>query len=199
MDDNKRTHENNTTPLLSQLEAELSHVKRRERFRKLLRSTVYTLIVVSAIAVLIAVLFLPVLRIYGNSMTPTLTEGDVVVSVKGADIKQGDIVAVYYGSKVLVKRCIAVEQQWVDIDNEGNIYIDGELLDEPYIDKKSYGETNIDLPYQVPENTIFVVGDHRETSIDSRNTSVGPISTDDIVGRIVFRVLPFGKFGLIGK
>ena len=182
-----------------ELEAELKRVNHRARFGKLLRSTSYTLIVVAAMAVLVAVLFMPVLRIYGTSMTPTLSEGEIVVSIKGADIKAGDIVGVYYGSKLLIKRCIATESQWVDIDEEGNVYVDGELLDEPYLVEKAFGECNIELPYQVPDTSIFVMGDHRATSVDSRNTSVGCIDRENVVGKIVFRVWPLRMFGVVEK
>ncbi|MCQ2530522.1 MAG: signal peptidase I [Lachnospiraceae bacterium] len=187
--------ENKNRPDVDQLEAELTRVEHNIRFRKYLRNTIYTLIVVAACAVLVAVIFLPVLRIYGSSMTPTLNEGDIVLSIKNTNVKRGDVVGVYYGSKVLIKRCIATSLEWVDIDNEGNVIVNGEMLDEPYLTEKALGETNIDLPFQVPENTIFVMGDHRATSIDSRNTSVGCISTDDVVGKIVFRVWPLKGFG----
>lgn len=182
-------------PSADMLKDELRRVHHRSRFRKLLRSTVYTLIVVSAMAVLVAVLFMPVLRIYGNSMTPTLNEGDIVVSIKGTDIDRGDVVGVYYGSKLLIKRCIALEHEWVDLDEEGNVYIGGEIIDEPYLTEKAFGECNLDLPYQVPDGCIFVMGDHRVTSIDSRNTSVGCINLENIVGKIVFRVWPLSEFG----
>lgn len=182
---------------VTELEAERKRVNYKSRFRKLLRNTIYTLIVVAACAVLVAVLFMPVLRIYGTSMTPTLNEGEIVVSIKGANIETGDVVGVYYGSKLLIKRCIAQEHQWVNIDEDGNVYVDGELLDEPYVPEKAFGECNIELPYQVPDTSIFVMGDHRETSIDSRNTSVGAIDTENIVGKIVFRVWPLKDFGFI--
>lgn len=190
---------NNELPQLEQLQNELNRVKHNSRFRKLLRSTIYTLVVVAACAVLIAVIFLPVLRIYGSSMEPTLNESEIVVSIKGkgGNIEQGDIVGVYYGNKVLVKRCIATEYQWVDIDEDGNVFVDGVKLDEPYVVEKSFGKTDIDLPYQVPDNTIFVMGDHRETSIDSRNTSVGCINLEDVVGKIVFRVWPLADLGRV--
>ena len=186
-----------SSPSVDQLNAELNRVNHRFRFRTLLRSTIYTLIVVSASAVLVAVLFMPVLRIYGNSMTPTLNEGEIVVSIKDSDIEHGDVVGVYYGSKLLIKRCIALEHQWVNIDKEGSVYVDGELLEEPYLTEKAFGECNLELPYQVPDGCIFVMGDHRETSIDSRNTSVGSIDTENIVGKIVFRVWPFSAFGFL--
>ena len=188
-----------TMPSVSELNKELQRVNHRLQFRKLLRSTIYTLIVVSAAAVLVAVLFLPVLRIYGNSMTPTLNEGEIVVSIKGADIEHGDVVGVYFGSKLLIKRCIALEHEWVNIDEDGNVYVEGTLIDEPYVSEKSFGECNLELPYQVPDGSIFVMGDHRETSIDSRNTSVGCIDTENIVGKIVFRVWPLSEFGFLDR
>ena len=184
-------------PQSEQLKEELKRVNRKELFLRVLRSTIFTLVVVAAFAILTAVLFLPVLKIYGSSMTPTLSEGEIVISVKGSNIQKGDIVGVYYGSKLLIKRCIASSQQWVDIDQDGNVFIDGELIDEPYLVEKALGETNIELPYQVPDNSIFVMGDHRSTSIDSRNTSVGCIDTEDIVGKIVFRIWPMDRFGRI--
>ncbi len=184
-------------PTFQQVEAELHRVRYKQRYKTVLRSTVFTLITVAAVAVLIAVLVTPVLKIYGSSMNPTLTEGDIVVSVKGTSFEQGDLVCFYHGNKVLVKRYIAGPGQWVDIDGEGNVYVDGELLEEPYISEKAYGECNLDLPYQVPEDRIFVMGDHRSTSIDSRNTAVGCVSEEQIVGKIVFRVWPFDSFGSV--
>lgn len=187
------------TPEYKQIEAELKRLQKKKRFLSLLRSTIAVLIVIASCAVLVAVLFMPVLRIYGTSMTPTLSEGQIVISLKTNSVESGDIVGVYYGNKLLIKRCIAKEHQWVDIDKDGNVYVDGFLIDEPYLmdDAKHYGLTNIDLPYQVPDTCIFVMGDHRETSVDSRNTSVGCIDTENIVGKIVFRVWPLDKFGFV--
>lgn len=184
-------------PEISQLEAELQREKYKKRYRSVLRSTVYTLIVVAAIAVLVAVLFLPVLQIYGSSMTPTLEEGEIVVSVKGTDFEAGDLVVFYLGNKILVKRYIAGPGQWVDIDAEGNVYVDGVLLEEPYLAEKALGDCNIELPYQVPDNRMFCLGDHRTTSVDSRNTAVGCISEEQLVGKIIFRVWPLDKFGIL--
>lgn len=187
------------------LESELKRVNLNSRFRKLLRSTIYTLVVVAAFAVLVAVLFMPVLRIYGSSMNPTLNEGEIVVSIKGSSFQSGDVVGVYFGSKLLVKRVIATDGQWVDIDKDGNVYVyndvKGEPLDEPYLAEgsKALGETNIKLPCQVPPESIFVMGDNRETSIDSRNTSVGCIDIDNVVGRIVFKIWPLQSFGTVNS
>lgn len=190
----RNTHD---IPDVEQLRAELSREQYKQRYRRVLRSTIYTLVVVAAVAVLISVLFLPVLQIYGASMTPTLSEGDIVVSVKGADFESGDLIAFYLGNRILVKRCIAGPGQWVDIDEEGNVYIDGKLLEEPYLEEKALGDCNIELPYQVPDNRYFCLGDHRATSVDSRDTTVGCVSEEQIVGKIVFRVWPMSGLGTL--
>lgn len=184
-------------PDVDELRQELHRVKYKKRYRNVLKSTVFTLVVVAACAVLVATIWLPVLQIYGTSMHPTLDEDEIVISVKGSDFEPGDLVCFYIGNKILVKRYIAGPGQWVNIDGEGNVYLDGKLLEEPYISEKSFGDCDIELPFQVPENRIFVMGDQRTTSVDSRNTAVGCISDEQIVGKIVFRVWPIKKFGAV--
>jgi signal peptidase I len=180
-----------------QLETELSREKYKRRFFSTLRSTIYALITVAAIAILVATLWLPVLQIYGNSMTPTLNKGEIVVSVKEKDVKTGDVIAFYYNNKILVKRVIASSGDWVDIEEDGTVLVNSQEIDEPYIKEKSLGECNIELPYQVPDSKIFVMGDHRSTTLDSRNTAVGCVSEEQIVGRLVFRLWPLNNFGTI--
>lgn len=182
-------------PTVAQLEQELKRERYRKRYNRVLRSTIYALITVAAAAVLVATLFLPVLRIYGASMTPTLTSKDIVVSMKVGDPARGDIVAFWFNNKVLVKRVIAWAGEWVDIDADGNVSVDGEPLDEPYLSEKALGECDIELPYQVPEGRIFVMGDHRATSSDSRSSAVGCVAQEQIVGKLVFRVWPLDGFG----
>lgn len=182
-------------PTVGQLETELAREKYRRRYGRVMRSTIYTLITVAAVAVLVATLWLPVLQIYGSSMTPTLDEGEIVVSLKGSDFRQGDIVAFYYNNKILVKRVIAGPGRWVDIGEDGTVCVDDEPLNEPYLTEKAFGDCDIQLPYQVPDGRYFVMGDHRSTSVDSRHSAVGCVASEQIVGKIVFRVWPLKAMG----
>ncbi|MBQ6239458.1 MAG: signal peptidase I [Firmicutes bacterium] len=180
-----------------QWEDVLSEVRYRKAFAGTFRNTLYTLITVAAAAVLVAVLLLPVMRIYGTSMSPTLNEGNYVLSVKGSSFETGDVIAFYYNNKILVKRVIAKAGEWVDIDEDGTVYVNNVKIDEPYVTDLAFGECDIELPYQVPENRIFVMGDHRDVSVDSRNTTIGCVAEEQIVGKIVFRIWPYSDIGAV--
>lgn len=186
---------NMTMPTTQQLEAEIKRVSYKRKYRTVMKSTIYMLIAVAAVAVLVATLWLPVLQIYGSSMTPTLQDGDIVFSTKSSAFKQGDVIAFYYNNKILVKRVIAGPADWVDIAEDGTVFVNSKALDEPYIRDKAFGDTNIELPYQVPDGKFFVMGDYRSTSVDSRNTAVGCVAQEQMVGKIIFRVWPFDAIG----
>jgi signal peptidase I len=183
-----------TTPQLEWAEEKNSY---RRRFFAGLRTTVGALIVVAAIAVLIATIWMPVLQIYGTSMSPTLSEGEIVLALKGSDFETGDLVAFYLGNKLLVKRCIAGPGDWIDIDQDGNVSVNGELLDEPYVSDKAQGECDIEFPYQVPESRYFMLGDHRSTSMDSRSSAIGCVAEEQIVGRLILRIWPWKQLGFV--
>lgn len=185
-------------PATEQLEAELAREKYKHRYHSVLRSTIYTLVIVAAIAVLTATLWLPVLQIYGSSMTPTLQDGEIVFSVKTSKFQPGDVVAFYYNNKILIKRVICGPADWVNIDENGAVYVNGTVLDEPYLAEKALGDCNIELPYQVPDGKVFVMGDHRSTSVDSRNTAVGCVAQEQLVGKIIFRIWPLDRLGIVG-
>jgi len=180
---------------VEELEQEINRVKYQRRYRNVLKSTVYTLVYVAAIAVLVATLWLPVLQIYGSSMTPTLQDGEVVFSVRTEQMHPGDIIAFYYNNKILVKRVIAGAGDWVDILEDGTVLVNDVVLEEPYLVEKSYGDADIALPYQVPDGRIFVMGDQRETSVDSRHEAVGCVAQEQIVGKIIFRIWPLERLG----
>lgn len=186
-------------PEPAQLEAELKRERYKRRYRRVMRSTIYALIITAAVSVLIATLWIPILRITGSSMTPTLNDGEIVISVKGGKFDSGDLVSFYIGNKILIKRIIGLPGQWINIDNDGKVYINEQLLAEPYLEEAAFGECDIKFPYQVPENHYFVMGDHRSTSVDSRSNTVGCVSDEQIVGKIVFRIWPFGQFGLLSE
>ncbi len=186
-------------PTTLQLEREYRRVKERKRFGRVLRSTIYIIATVAAFAILVATLFLPVMRIYGNSMAPTLNEGEIVVAQKGSRFSPGDVVAFYFNNKVLVKRVICGPGDWFDIREDGTVTVNGAVLDEPYITEKSLGICDLKLPYQVPEDQYFVMGDQRSASVDSRSSQVGCVTQEQVVGRIWLCVWPLAEIRLIGS
>lgn len=184
-------------PTTKELEEELYRIKYNQRYKKLFRSTIYALIIILAISVVIATLIFPVLQIYENSMSPTLEKGDIVLSVKTKDIKGGDVIAFYYNNHILVKRVIAVSSDWVEFDIEGNVYVNGRYINETYLKNKDVGKYDISFPYQVPENTYFVLNDERSESLDSRSQIIGTIKQEDVVGKIIIRLWPMNKIGTL--
>ena len=189
----------NETPSVDQLKAELAREKYKSRYGQTLRSTVYILIVVAAVAVLMATLFFPVFRIYGSSMAPTVNEGEIVVALKGSSFECGDIIVLSFNNKLLVKRVIAAPGQWVDINADGDVFVDGTQIDEPYLQEKAYGDCTITLPYQVPDGRYFVMGDNRSTSQDSRNSLMGCIAEEQILGQAILRIWPFSELGSFNR
>ncbi|MCD7859277.1 MAG: signal peptidase I [Firmicutes bacterium] len=188
-----------TTPIPTEeaVQAERERLQYRRRFRRTLRTTVYSLIVVAAVAVLLATLFLPVLQVSGTSMEPTLTDGDIILLVGTNHLQTGDLVGFYYQNKLLLKRVIGVPGDVIDLDDSGNVFVNGELLDEPYVSAKALGETDLTYPYQVPESRYFVMGDNRATSIDSRSSAIGCIEAEQIVGKVILRIWPLNRLSLV--
>jgi signal peptidase I len=186
----KVDNENADLPDTSKIIDELKRVKYKQRYARTLRSTVSILITVAAVAILVSTLLLPVLQIYGSSMAPTLTSGEIVVALKENDIETGDIIAFYYNNKILVKRVIAKAGDWVDITSDGTVSINGKVLDEPYVYEKAYGECDLTFPYQVPDERVFVMGDNRSVSVDSRSSKMGCVSEEQIVGKLVLKIWP---------
>ena len=174
-----------------QIEEELKREVYKSKYSKLLKSTIYSLITIVAVAILIATMMLPVLQVSGSSMSPIYNTGDIVVSVKTKKLKQGDIIAFYHGNKILIKRVIAGPSSWVTIDDDGNVYVNNEKLNEKYLKEKKLGKSDIEYPYQVPDGHWFVLSDTRDNVIDSRNSEVGCVSEDSLIGKIVFRIWPF--------
>ncbi|MBE6826142.1 MAG: signal peptidase I [Oscillospiraceae bacterium] len=184
-------------PTAQQLDNEVKRIRYRKRFIRTMMDTVNSLLVVAAIAVLVSMLFLPVLRVTGTSMTPTMENDELVICNKTGKFESGDIVAFHFNNKILLKRVIGTSGDWIDIKEDGTVYVNGEELYEPYVDEKAYGECDLEFPYQVPDNRIFVMGDHRSTSVDSRSTTVGCIADEYVIGKVMLRLWPWEKIGTI--
>ena len=184
-------------PSLPEIQRERKRIRRKDYYRQSLRGTISVLVVVAAIAVLVATLFLPILQISGDSMSPTLEHDEVVILVKTKEFNRGDLIGFYYQGKILLKRVIALPDDEVAIDAEGNVYVNGEVLEEPYVTEKGLGDCDLEFPYKVPGTGYFVLGDQRSNSVDSRNSVIGAISQDDIIGKVFIRVWPFSRFGFV--
>ena len=184
-------------PSLTEIQSERKRIRRETYYRQALRGTVSVLVVVAAVAVLIATLFLPILQISGDSMSPTLKHDEIIVLVKTKEFGRGDLIGFYYQGKILLKRVIALPEDEVAIDAEGNVYVNGELLEEPYVTEKELGDCDLEFPYRVPGTGYFVLGDQRSNSVDSRNSVIGAITRDDIIGKIFIRVWPLSEIGFV--
>ncbi len=193
----KKAEKKVLVPSLKEIQTERKRIRRGTYYRQALRGTVSVLVVVAAIAVLITTLFLPILQISGDSMSPTLEHDEIVILFKSKDFDRGDLIGFYYQGKILLKRVIALPEDEVAIDADGNVYINGELLEEPYVTDKGLGDCDLEFPYKVPGTGYFVLGDQRSNSVDSRNSVIGAISLDDIIGKVFLRVWPLPKFGFI--
>lgn len=188
---NHTKKENISLPTKQQIETERKRYRRQKAYNKALGGTVYVLTIVAAVAVLIATLVLPVLQIEGTSMVPTLVNGDIVLLTKTTNFERGELCGFSWNNKLLIKRVIGIPGDWIEIDTDGTVFLNGEKLDEPYAEQLAVGECDLEFPYQVPQEQYFVLGDMRESSIDSRNTLIGCVAKDQIVGKVFFRIWPF--------
>lgn len=184
-------------PSIEEIDQEIERLRYQKRTGQTVKRMLYSLVVVAAVAVLAVTIWMPVLRITGSSMKPTLNEGEIVLAMRTKNFKSGDVIAFYYDNKILIKRVIAAQGQYVDIRENGSVLVDGEMLEEPYLLEKALGECNIQLPYQVGEGQIFVMGDDRQISLDSRSTMVGTVSEEKVLGRVVFRIWPLSAIGRV--
>ena len=194
---NNKSKKKVPVPSLPEIQRERKRIRRKDYYRQSLRGTISVLVVVAAIAVLVATLFLPILQISGDSMSPTLEHDEIVILVKTKEFNRGDLIGFYYQGKILLKRVIALPDEEVAIDAEGNVYVNGEMLEEPYVTDKGLGDCDLEFPYKVPGTGYFVLGDQRSNSVDSRNSVIGAISQDDIIGKVFIRVWPFSRFGFV--
>ena len=182
-------------PSIDALKSELKRENNKKEYKRVLRNTLFVVVVVAALAVLVSSFFVTVLKVTGDSMTPTMNTGEIVIAQNSISFEPGDLLAFYYNNKVLVKRVIGSPGDWINIDDEGNVSVNGVALEETYVTEKSLDPTDIEFPYQVPENRYFVLGDHRAASIDSRSSVVGCVTKEQLIGKIFFRVYPFNVFG----
>ena len=193
----RKSKEKVIVPSLTDIQKERKRIRRESLYRQAFRSTIAVLVVVAAVAVLITTLFLPILQISGDSMSPTMENDEIVILLKTKDFQQGDLVGFYYQGKILLKRVIALPEDEVAIDTDGNVYVNGEMLDEPYVTDKGLGDCDLEFPYKVPGTSYFVLGDQRSNSVDSRNSMIGAIAQEDIIGKVFVRVWPLSRIGFV--
>lgn len=192
-----KPEQNIAIPSLSEIQKERKRIRRKAYYRQSLRGTISVLVVVAAVAVLITTLFLPILQISGDSMSPTMEHDEIVILLKTREFDRGDLIGFYYQGKILLKRIVALPEDEVVIDGEGNVYVNGEILEEPYITDKGLGDCDLEFPYKVPGTGYFVLGDRRSNSVDSRNSVIGAVTRDDIIGKVFLRVWPLSRVGFV--
>ena len=183
---------------IEEIEKERKRIRRNKYYKRAFRRTIAALVVVAAVAVLIATLLLPILQISGDSMSPTLQNNDIVVLIKTKNLERNDLVGFYYQGKILLKRVIALSNETVVIDKDGNVYVNNKLLDEPYVSQLCLGDCDLEFPYKVPAGEYFVMGDKRSNSVDSRSSSIGTVAREEIIGKVFFRAFPIRSLGFIG-
>ncbi len=183
---------------IEEIEKERKRIRRNKYYKRAFRRTIAALVVVAAVAVLIATLLLPILQISGDSMSPTLQNNDIVVLIKTKNLERNDLVGFYYQGKILLKRVIALSDETVVIDKDGNVYVNNKLLDEPYVSQLCLGDCDLEFPYKVPAGEYFVMGDKRSNSVDSRSSSIGTVAREEIIGKVFFRAFPIRRLGFIG-
>lgn len=182
---------------ISELENEINRENYKHSFSKLLKSTLYILIIIIAISSLLATIIMPVVEMSDSTMKPLLNDGDIIITLKNSSLKQNDIIAFYHGNKILVKRVIGTEGDYVNIDISGNVYVNGELLNIKSASNIQKGENTITFPIQVSSDSIFVLSDERDNLSDSRTEEIGCIKKEDIIGKVIFRIWPIKKLGTI--
>ena len=193
-----REDEGLRTPSLTEIQDEMHRVKSQDKFDRALWSTFGTVLVVVAVAVLVASIFLPVLRVTGTSMVPNFEPGDVLVAFKTNKFDTGDICTFYYNSKLIVKRVIAVGGDTVDINEDGRVSVNGKMLEEPYVKNFALGLSDVEFPFEVPSGQLFLLGDNRGTSVDSRSAEFGCINAEEVLGKVFLRSWPIDAFRFFG-
>lgn len=184
-------------PTKEEVVGERERLKHKKEYNRVLRSTIYALLVVAAIAVLIATQFLPVLQVSGSSMEPTLADEDIIILAKTNSFQTGELCGFYWQNKLLLKRIIGTPGDIIDIKEDGTVFVNGEEIEEPYVSEKALGECDLTFPYQVPENRYFVMGDHRTVSIDSRSSVIGCVEKEQIIGKVIMRIWPLSELSII--